>query len=155
MISYQRAYLSKQQDREFVYREAQKHFENVNPGGLPERIQVCSEQIVQLEKADRFFSIKAIKDKQIVGYIAGYIDYHMQYCTTLFSMATFITVVDTLPLRERVEIVKGLIEKFEKVGKYVYAVEYTQISLSAGKDIRKLLHKIGYADTEYILTKKN
>ena len=151
-IKYERAYID--QDKEYLYKVMQAHADYVHPGSLPKEVKLNPELISELESKLMYYSIKAVKNNEIVGLISGPVYRHFQYQDHIFAEAIILQVNKDLSRREKIGIIKGLTHYFERVGKQDYNASYIQIDLSASRDIRKLFHKFGYADTEYIVTKK-
>lgn len=149
MIEYKETFLI--EDHEYLSKIFQDHYEEVKPPVLPDVINLDYNQILQLEEAKAFVSIKAIKNNETVGLVSGYIYPHMHYKGVMFATTSFLQAHKALG-RERVEVIKGLVKKFEEVCKEKHNVKYIQVGLSASKDIRRLFPE--YETTDITISKR-
>lgn len=141
------------EEHRYLFKIAQEHYDEVKPEVLPSTIRLNTDQIIALEEAGCFFSIKAEQDGNTVGLIAGYVYNHLQHDGSIFATTNLIQADRSLG-RARARIVKGLISAFEKTAKEKYNADFVQVGLSAGNDIRKFIERLGYTHTDYIMTRR-
>jgi len=151
MIFYSRTSLLECHD--YLMTNMQRHYEEVMPEVFPEKISLDLNQVIYLEEAKTFLSVKAVKENKIVGLIAGYVYNHLQHKNNIFA-TTCVLMANPDLAKERRRVVKGLVDNFEKYAIEDFGAQFVQIGLSAGNDIRKLLEHWGYKQTDYIVTKR-
>lgn len=139
--------------REYLFSNIQEHSDEVATPNNPSKVTLDCNQIIELENDNCLVSIKAVKDDSPVGLISGYVYPHMHHKDVLFATTTIIMVSKELG-KERIKVFKGLVSEFESLVYSRYKAEYIQIAISAYKDNRNLVRRLGYTDTDYILTKK-
>jgi len=128
------------------------HYEEVKPSVYPPKVDFDLEQLKIALEHGCMYIVKAEQDDKIVGAIAGYVHNHAHYKGVRFSTSSVIQV--NPKLKNRFEVFAHLIKAFEVVGKRDFGVQYTQLGLSAGKDIRKLTEKLGYEYTDFTVSKR-
>lgn len=138
---------------DYLYRIMPEHYEDMKTEGIPEAVNLDAEQVMHLEALGMLVSMKAVMNNETAGLITAYVGPHMHNKDVIFATTNLINVDKKLGMK-RVAIVKGLISNMEKLLKDKYKVQYFQVAISAKRDISKLVSKLGYNFTDYVLTKR-
>lgn len=150
-IKYSEGFLYKELER--VVYLGRKLFNKVGEAGGCQKYHLDVDTIIAAEKAGYFFSVKAERDGQLVGFVGGYRYPHVHHKGVIYATSDVMFVDESLG-KSRVKVLKELIAEFEVLAKEKYQVEYVQIAVNANNDIRSLIEKLGYVHTDYVLTKE-
>lgn len=150
-VKYSEGYLSKELERVFYL--GRKLFSKVGEAGGCQKYHLDCDTIIESEKAGYFFSVKAELEGNLVGFVGGYRFPHVHHKGVIYACSDVMFVDESLG-RQKVHVLKNLIEEWEKLAKDKYNVEYVQINVNANNDIRKLIEKWGYSQTDYVMTRR-
>lgn len=138
---------------EYIFKIMHEHADDVWTENNPTKIELDVHSIMNLEDLDQMVSIVAEEDGKRIGVISGYICNHVHHRSEVFATTHLLYANKDLG-KKRIRVIKGLIAAFEALVRKKYNAGYCQIGLSARKDIRGLVEKLGYTHTDYILSRR-
>lgn len=140
-------------DIEGVVEAAEKHNKIYQPFKCFGEFELDIESILRLETMGFMFATKLVIEGQTRGFINSCIVPSTHYKNTKHSYSDVIYIDPKLG-KQRIKLLKEMIAHHEWLGKTEYGVQVMQLSISAHKDISRLIESIGYTKTDIILSKR-